>query len=52
MKRPFQQYAHCGRMSLGGATNIAKLRQNFEIFVKFDAQFCDTTWHRPFNIKV
>jgi len=28
-------------MSLGGATNIAKLGQNFEIFVNYDERFCD-----------
>jgi len=30
-----------GRMSLDVHTNVTKVRQNFEFYVKFDAHFCE-----------
>ena len=39
-QRLFQPYANCGTNLLTVATNIAKLHQNFEIFVKFGGRFC------------
>ena len=39
MTQPFQHYANDRTVSLGGATSVAKLGQNFEILLKFGRTF-------------